>query len=104
MLSGVGNDGKGGANVDVTVWTDIIGSFGLPIALVIAMGLFIFKLWQQSAEREKTLYKELEHSRNINEKAIETIAQYAEKLGDIQNDVKAIKDDITVITAVIEHR
>lgn len=90
--------------MDVTVWTDIVTTLGLPIALVIAMGLFIYKLWQQSAEREKTLYSELEHSRTINEKAIETIAQYAEKLGDIQSDVKAIKEDITVISAVIEHR
>lgn len=90
--------------MDVNVWTDLVRSLGLPIALIIAMGLFIYKLWQQSAEREKTLYNELEHSRNINEKAIETIAQYAEKLGDIQDDVKAIKDDITVIAAVIEHR
>lgn len=90
--------------MDVTVWTDIVTTLGLPIALVIAMGLFIYKLWQQSAEREKTLYSELERSRTINEKAIETIAQYAEKLGDIQSDVKAIKEDITVISAVIEHR
>lgn len=90
--------------MDVTVWTDIIRSLGLPIALIIAMGLFIYKLWQQSAEREKTLYNELEHSRAINEKAIETIAQYAEKLGDIQSDVKAIKEDITIISAVIEHK
>jgi chromosome segregation ATPase len=90
--------------MDVTVWTDIIRSLGLPIALIIAMGLFIYKLWQQSAEREKTLYKELESGRKVNEKAIETIAQYAEKLGDIQSDVKSIKEDITVISAFIERK
>ena len=90
--------------MDLTVWTDLVGMLGFPIALVFAMGLFIYKLWQQSADRERTLFTELENSRTINEKAIETIAQYAEKLGDIQDDVKSIKEDITGIAAFIEHR
>lgn len=89
--------------MDVAVWGDLVQTLGLPVVLIGAMGAFIFKLWKQSAEREKTLFAELEKSRNINEKAIATIAQYAEKLGGIQEDVKAIKDDITHITAIMEH-
>lgn len=89
--------------MDIAVWTELVQTLGLPIVLIGAMGWFIFKLWKQSAEREKTLYAELEHSRDINEKAIATIAQYAEKLGEIQEDVKEIKHDMTQLTAVMEH-
>jgi hypothetical protein len=88
--------------MDLAVWTELVQTLGLPIVLIGAMGWFIYKLWRQSAEREKTLYTEIEKSRIVNEKAIETIAQYAEKLGDIQDDVKAIKDDMAIVTARIE--
>lgn len=90
--------------MDIAVWTELVQTLGLPVVLIGAMGWFIFKLWKQSAEREKTLYTELENSRKVNEKAIDTIAQYAEKLGAIQADVKEIKSDITHITSTIDHR
>lgn len=90
--------------MDIAIWTELVQTLGLPIVLIGAMGWFIFKLWKQSAERENTLYTELENSRKVNEKAIDTIAQYAEKLGAIQADVKEIKNDITHITATIDHR
>lgn len=89
--------------MDVAAWADLVKNLGLPIVLIGAMGWFIFKLWKQSAEREKVLYAEIEKSRDVNEKAIETIAQYAEKLGDIQEDVKIIRGDMALITARIEH-
>lgn len=88
--------------MDIALWTELVQTLGLPIVLIGAMGWFIFKLWKQSAEREKTLYAELERSREVNEKAITTIAQYAEKLGDIQKDVKDIKGDIAVMASKIE--
>lgn len=88
--------------MDIAVWTELVQTLGLPVVLIGAMAWFIFKLWRQSAEREKTLYAELERSREVNEKAIATIAQYAEKLGVIQDDVKAIKADISVIATKIE--
>jgi preprotein translocase subunit YajC len=89
--------------MDVAALVELIQTLGFPVALVIAMGLFIFKLWKQSAEREKTLYAELAKCREVNEKAIVTISQYAEKIGAIQEDVKEIKEDITHITAIMEH-
>lgn len=89
--------------MDLTAWADLVTNLGLPVVIIGAMGWFIFKLWKQSAEREKTLYNELEKSREVNAKAIETIAQYAEKLGDIQEDVKVIKNEMTIITARIDH-
>lgn len=47
---------------------------------------------------EDKLYIEIKENREINVKAIETIAKYSEKLDVIQNDVNEIKTDITIIT------
>ena len=89
--------------MDIAVWSEMVQTLGLPIVLIGAMGWFIYKLWRQSVDREKTLYTEIEKSREVNEKAIATIAQYAEKLGEIQEDVREIKSDITLITAIMDH-
>lgn len=74
--------------------TSLISTLGLPIVLIIVMGWFIFKLWKQSAEREKKLYEELAKSREVNEKAISTLTLYAERLTVIEEDIKEIKDII----------
>ena len=55
------------------------------------------KIQERSKEREDILYKEIKENREINAKAINTIAHYAEKLDSIQDDIKEIKTDITVI-------
>lgn len=89
--------------MDISVWADMVQSLGLPIVLIGFMGWFIYKLWKQSVEREKTLYEEIKNSHEVNEKAIATIAQYAEKLGDIQDDVKVIKDDMAMIVSTFRH-
>jgi chromosome segregation ATPase len=89
--------------MDVTMLAELVRSLGLPIVLIGAMAYFIFLLWKQSVEREKKLYTEIEKSREVNEKAIATIAQYAEKLGEIQEDVRDIKSDITLLTAIMDH-
>ena len=57
------------------------------------------KVQARCKEREDILYKEIDKNRKINEKAIETIAHYAEKLDTIQSDINEIKTDITVIMA-----
>lgn len=98
--------------MDISVFTDLISNFGFPIAVVIALGFFTFYLVKKTTEdsaknmetvqakckeREEKLYAEIKANREINGKAIETIAKYAEKLDVIQNDIKEIKTDITVI-------
>ena len=45
-----------------------------------------------------TLQKE---NREVNAKAIKTIAKYSEKLGSIQSDINEIKTDITIINEKI---
>ena len=91
---------------------EILSNFGFPVACVVALGWFAFymvkrtnqtaeknmvKVQERCKEREDILYKEIKENREINAKAIETIAHYAEKLDDIQDDIKEIKTDITVI-------
>lgn len=83
--------------MDIALFTEMIGTLGFPIALVIAMGVFIFKLWKQSVDREKTLMTEIAENRRVNEKAIETIALYAERLTHIETDITDIKGDVTII-------
>lgn len=83
--------------MDIAVITELIASLGLPIALVIAMGFFIFKLWQQSATREEKLMEEITENRLVNEKAIETIALYAERLTHIETNITEIKGDVVEI-------
>jgi len=81
--------------MELGVITELIATLGFPIALVIAMGFFIWKIYQQSVAREEKLMTEIAENRLVNEKAIETLTVYAERLGVIENDVKEIKQIIT---------
>ena len=96
----------------ITAFIELIPTLGFPIVCVIAMGAFIFYIYKQTTkenaanmekvqerckEREDKLYEEIRENREINAKAIATIAQYAEKLEVIQNDISEIKTDITTI-------
>ena len=83
--------------MDITLITEIIASLGFPIALVIFMAIFIYKLWQQSVTREEKLMAEITENRIVNEKAVETIAQFAERFSRVEEDVATIKSDIVLI-------
>ena len=76
---------------------ELIPTLGFPIVMVIALGVFVYKLWQQSVDRENKLMAEITENRLVNEKAIETIAQFAERFTHIENDVELIKTDINLI-------
>ena len=80
--------------MDITMIGELISNFGFPIALAIAMGLFIWKMYQQSVTREDKLMNELAECRAVNDKAIETLSVYAERIGVIEADVKEIKSII----------
>lgn len=83
-------------------FTQMIVDFGFPIACVVALGLFVLKFYndstKQATAREEKLYEELKECRAVNSKAIETIAQYAESLGEIKTDIKDIKADVELLT------
>lgn len=73
---------------------NLIQNLGFPIACVFACGWFALTLWKEQMKDKDKLYVELAESRKVNEKAIETIAIYAEKLDLIQSDVKVIKEKV----------
>ncbi len=103
--------------MDIATIAQLIGTVGFPIACAIGMAWFIYTIYKNTTaenaanmekvqkrcqEREDKLYTELQKSREINDKAIDTIAHYAEKLDVIQKDIGEIKNDIIVITTKID--
>ena len=83
--------------MDATLITELIASLGFPIFMVLALGIFVYKLWQQSVKREEKLMNEITENRLVNAKAIETIAQFGERFTHIEGDVAEIKSDIVLI-------
>jgi chromosome segregation ATPase len=78
-------------------FVELISTLGFPIACVIALGIFVLKIYNQSVTREDKLMAEIIENRLVNEKAIETIAQFAERFTHIETDVETIKTDINLI-------
>lgn len=66
--------------MELATFAELIGSLGFPIALVVAMGWFVYKLWIQSKDREDRLMTFIE--------------SYAGKLDVIESDLKEIKQDL----------
>lgn len=98
--------------MDIAMIMEFITTLGFPIACVVAMGFFIFYIYKQTtktnaenmekvqqrcAEREEKLYKEIALNREINGKAIETIALYAERLNHMEDDISTVKLDVAII-------
>ena len=83
--------------MEIAAFVELIPTLGFPIACVIALGFFVWKIYNQSIERENKLMAEITENRLVNEKAIETIAQFAERFTHIETDVELIKTDINVI-------
>ena len=103
--------------MNVANFTDLISTVGFPIACVIAMAAFIAYMVKKTTEqhnkdmkelqevclaREEKLFNEIKETREINAKAVTTIAMYSEKLEVIQKDVTDIKTDIIMLTAKAE--
>lgn len=78
----------------VAIIVEVIGTVGFPIAVAVAGGFFIYKLWQQSVEREKVLMEEITENRKVNQQFAEIIGKYEITLGEIQHDITDIKDTL----------
>lgn len=76
------------------IYIDLITQLGFPITAVIALSVFVYKIYKRSEDREDKLTEQLEKSQEVNAKAIETLTVYNERLGNIETDVKTIKDEI----------
>lgn len=76
---------------------EIISNLGFPIACVVFLGFFVWTIYKQSVNREDRLMNEIAENRAVNEKAIDTIAKYAERLSHIEDSITEIKTDVIVI-------
>lgn len=78
----------------------LIQQFGFPIACSVSCAWFIYKMYSDmqtnSKEREDKLYTEIAECRAVNSKALETLSHYAVILDMIQEDVKEIKDKVSL--------
>lgn len=83
--------------MEIATIVELISTLGFPIVAVIAMGLFILKLYKASEAREEKLMGEIEENRKINADAIATIGRYADSLTTIEQDIKEIKTDLDII-------
>lgn len=98
--------------MDISIIGELITNFGFPVALVIALGAFIFKIYNDQQkknkedmeavqarckEREEKLYEEIKANREVNAEAIATIAMYAESVKAMKQDISEIKTDITIL-------
>ncbi len=79
-------------------FVELISTLGFPIACVVAMGWFIFKIYNQSISRENELRDEIKENQKINGKFAEIINRHSVELGEIKTDVKEIKEDLIVLT------
>ena len=77
--------------MELATLIELIPTLGFPIVLVIAMGFFIYRLWQESVKREEKLMGEITENRLTNQKFAEIIVKYDVVLGEIQTDVRDIK-------------
>lgn len=96
--------------MDIKTITELITTLGFPIVCVIALAWFAFYLVKKANEdsaknmeavqarcaaREEKLYSQIEKFQKVNEQAIGTITLYAERLDEIEHDVKEVKDILT---------
>lgn len=88
----------------LTLLIEAIPTIGFPIVCVIALAIFIGKIYKASEIREASLMAEIKETRKINAQAIETITKYADSIETIKSDISEIKTDMTILTAKVDSK
>lgn len=83
--------------MELGVIVELISTIGFPIVCVLALGFFVWNIYKQSIVREDKLMHEITENRLVNEKAIETISQYAERLTHIEETITEVRNDVSLI-------
>lgn len=83
--------------MEVTTITELITTLGFPIAVCIALGWFIWKIYKKSEDREDALRAQIIESQQVNAEAIHTITLYAERLTVIEEDIKDVKHNVNTL-------
>lgn len=86
----------------LTILLEAIPTVGFPIVCVIALAIFIGKIYKASEAREAALMEEIKETRKVNAQAIETITKYADSIETIKSDIGEIKTDITILAAKVD--
>lgn len=78
-----------------------ITTLGFPIACVVAMGFFIWKIWnksqQQNEQRENKLYEVIIQAQLQNDQLSHTNSAFVKVLENYKNDLETIKTDVALI-------
>ena len=61
------------------------------------MSWFIWKIYRKSEQREDALRAQIIEYQKVNAQAVQTITLYAERLGVIEEDIKEVKSDISLL-------
>ena len=88
--------------MEISAIVELITTLGFPIVCVIALGFFIWKIYNQSIVREEKLMTEITENRLVNQQAVETIAKFAERFNHIEEDITGIKNDVGLIKQKME--
>ena len=87
--------------MDVGTIQTLISTLGFPIVCVIALGFFIWKIWNKAEarneKREEKLYEVIAKAQAQNEQLSETNAQFVAVLSTYKSDLESIKNDVTEI-------
>jgi len=87
--------------MDLNIIQQLITTLGFPIFCVIAMVLFISKLWNKSQEqnekREEKLYEVISKAQIQNEQLSNTNAEFVKVLNEYKTDLETIKTDVADI-------
>jgi hypothetical protein len=81
----------------LTLLLEAIPTVGFPIVCVIALAIFISKIYKASETREATLMAEIKETRKVNAQAIETITKFADSLEIMKSDIGEIKTDVAIL-------
>ena len=87
--------------MDLNTIQNLIASVGFPIVVCLALGWFIYKVFEryttQSEKREEKLYKIIAEAQVTNEKMLQTNAEFVGVLETYKTDLVEIKSDVAEI-------
>lgn len=83
--------------MDFKLMAELVTALGFPIVMCGVLGWFIWKIYKKSEDREDALRSQIVESQKVNAEAIHTIALYAERLGVIEEDLKDVKHDVSIL-------
>ena len=87
--------------MDLNTIQNLIASEGFPIVVCLALGWFIYKVFEryttQSEKREEKLYEIIAEAHVTNEKMLQTNAEFVGVLETYKTDLVEIKSDVAEI-------